>query len=29
MTSHPKLQELDTFLQTVIGRLNAWLGSTG
>ena len=29
MVSHPKLQELDTFLQTVIGRLNAWLGSTG
>ena len=29
MASHPKLQKLDTFLQTVIGRLHAWLGSTG
>jgi len=29
MATHPKLQKLDTFLQTVIGRLHAWLGSTG
>lgn len=29
MADHPKLQKLDTFLQTVIGKLNAWLGSTG
>jgi hypothetical protein len=29
MADHPKLQKLDTFLQNVIGRLHAWLGSTG
>jgi hypothetical protein len=29
MTDHPKLQKLDTFLQTVIGRLETWLGSQG
>jgi hypothetical protein len=29
MADHPKLQKLDTFLQTVIGRLHAWLGSPG
>jgi hypothetical protein len=29
MTDHPKLQKLDTFLQTVIGRLDTWLGSQG
>ena len=29
MTDHPKLQQLDTFLQTVIGRLKTWLGSQG
>ncbi|HEX5247391.1 MAG TPA: hypothetical protein VFW41_09700 [Gaiellaceae bacterium] len=29
MADHPKLQKLDTFLQKVIGRLHAWLGSTG
>lgn len=29
MTDHPRLQQLDTFLQTVIGRLKAWLGSPG
>ena len=29
MTDHPKLQQLDTFLQTVISRLETWLGSQG
>jgi hypothetical protein len=29
MAAHPKLQKLDAFLQTAIGRLHAWLGSTG
>lgn len=29
MADHPKLQKLEPFLQTVIGQLKAWLGSTG
>ena len=29
MADHPKLQKLDAFLQTTIGQLKAWLGSTG
>jgi hypothetical protein len=28
MADRPKLQKLDTFLQTAIGQLKAWLGST-
>lgn len=27
MADHPRLQKLDTFLQTVIGSLQNWLGS--